>query len=39
VLKHAKQWTGETTQLEMKMEAAGFSETTVQNVISRKLES
>jgi hypothetical protein len=36
VLKHAKQWTGETSQLEMKMEAAGFSETTVHYVIFLK---
>jgi len=29
VLKDAKQWTGETSQLVMKMKAAGFSETSL----------
>lgn len=39
VLKDAKQWTGETSQLVMKMEAAGFSERTVHYVLSRRLKS
>jgi hypothetical protein len=39
VLKYAKQWTGDASQLEMKMEEAGFSQTTVHYVISRRLKS
>jgi len=39
VLKDAKQWTGDTIQLEMKIEAAGFSETTEHYVISSILRS
>lgn len=39
VLTDAKQWPSDTNQLEMKMEAAGFSETTVHNDISSILKS
>ena len=38
LLKDAKQWTGETSQLEMKTEEAGFSETTVHYFISSILK-